>query len=145
MPRARDFLTLGRFWFTGNLPPCKLGEAYLNERDVMSRPHGIPLPRAHRSSGSNETESAFDDGKQGQPRPREGVRQLTGAERVRTLVESNASVSLMPPGAHDLGACGTGAPTARPSPRTGTCISVFHAETLGCRAAAHVQDAGPPP
>lgn len=112
----------------------------------MSRPHGIPLPSAHRSSGSNETESAFDDDKQGQPRPREGVRQLTGAERVRTLVESNASVSLTLPGAFDQlqsldqGGFGTGAPAARTVTPDGDVILLVPGESAAARAAAHAQD-----
>ncbi|MFD3678850.1 DUF2470 domain-containing protein [Streptomyces sp. NPDC058613] len=109
----------------------------------MSRPHGIPLPSARRSSDSNETESAFDDDKQGQPRPREGVRQLTGAERVRTLVESNASVSLTLPGAHDtheLAEFGTGMPAARTVTPDGDVILLVSGESAAARAAAHAQD-----
>ncbi|WP_412078538.1 DUF2470 domain-containing protein [Streptomyces xanthophaeus] len=109
----------------------------------MSRPHGIPLPSARRSSDSNETESAFDDDKQGQPRPREGVRQLTGAERVRTLVESNASVSLTLPGARDsqaLDEFGTGMPVARTVTPDGDVILLVSGESAAARAAAHAQD-----
>ncbi|WP_411106494.1 DUF2470 domain-containing protein [Streptomyces sp. cmx-4-9] len=109
----------------------------------MSRPHGIPLPSARRSSDSNETESAFDDDKQGQPRPREGVRQLTGAERVRTLVESNASVSLTLPGARDCRAFdefGTGMPVARTVTPDGDVILLVSGESAAARAAAHAQD-----
>ncbi|MET9699146.1 DUF2470 domain-containing protein [Streptomyces sp. NPDC006529] len=109
----------------------------------MSRPHGIPLPSARRSSDSNETESAFDDDKQGQPRPREGVRQLTGAERVRTLVESNASVSLTLPGARDCRATeefGTGVPAARTVTPDGDVILLVSGESAAARAAAHAQD-----
>lgn len=106
----------------------------------MSRPHGIPLPSARRSSGSNETESAFDDDKQGQPRPREGVRQLTGAERVRTLVESNASVSLTLPGALDQGEFGTGVVAARTVTPDGDVILLVAGESAAARAAAYAQD-----
>ncbi|MFD9305492.1 DUF2470 domain-containing protein [Streptomyces sp. NPDC060048] len=112
----------------------------------MSRPHGIPLPSAHRSSDPNETGSAFDDDKQGQPRPREGVRQLTGAERVRTLVESNASVSLTIPGAFDTlrsldqGELGTGAPAARTVTPDGDVILLVPGESAAARAAAYAQD-----
>ncbi|MFJ5809422.1 DUF2470 domain-containing protein [Streptomyces sp. NBC_01426] len=106
----------------------------------MSRPHGIPLPSARRSSDSNETESAFDDDKQGQPRPREGVRQLTGAERVRTLVESNASVSLTLPGAFDQEEFGTGLPAARTVTPDGDVILLVSGESAAARAAAHAQD-----
>ncbi|MFD9263961.1 DUF2470 domain-containing protein [Streptomyces sp. NPDC059538] len=109
----------------------------------MSRPHGIPLPSAHRSSDSNETESAFDDDKQGQPRPREGVRQLTGAERVRTLVESNASVSLTLIGArdsHEAEEFGTGLPVARTVTPDGDVILLVSGESTAARAAAHAQD-----
>lgn len=106
----------------------------------MSRPHGIPLPSAHRSSDPNETGSAFDDDWQGQPRPREGVRQLTGAERVRTLVESNASVSLTLPGARDQGEFGTGAPAARTVTPDGDVILLVSGESAAARAAAHAQD-----
>ncbi|MGW5850775.1 DUF2470 domain-containing protein [Streptomyces sp. NPDC055254] len=109
----------------------------------MSRPHGIPLPSAHRSSDSNETESAFDDDRQGQPRPREGVRQLTGAERVRTLVESNASVSLTLPGArdtHEPDEFGTGMPAARTVTPDGDVILLVSGESAAARAAAHAQD-----
>lgn len=106
----------------------------------MSRPHGIPLPSAHRSSDSNETESAFDDDRQGQPRPREGVRQLTGAERVRTLVESNASVSLTLPGAFDQEELGTGVPAARTVTPDGDVILLVSGESAAARAAAHAQD-----
>ncbi|MCJ1680901.1 DUF2470 domain-containing protein [Streptomyces sp. APSN-46.1] len=109
----------------------------------MSRPHGIPLPSAHRSSDSNETESAFGDDKQGQPRPREGVRQLTGAERVRTLVESNASVSLTLPGAPDSqeqAEFGTGVPAARTVTPDGDVILLVSGESAAARAAAHAQD-----
>ncbi|MCX5379422.1 DUF2470 domain-containing protein [Streptomyces sp. NBC_00091] len=106
----------------------------------MSRPHGIPLPSAQRSSDSNETESAFDDVKQGQPRPREGVRQLTGAERVRTLVESNASVSLTLPGAPDQAEWWTGVPVARTVTPDGDVILLVSGESAAARAAAHAQD-----
>ncbi|MFZ3496358.1 DUF2470 domain-containing protein [Streptomyces sp. 5.8] len=106
----------------------------------MSRPHGIPLPSAHRSSDPNETGSAFGDDKQGQPRPREGVRQLTGAERVRTLVESNASVSLTLPGALDQGEYGTGMPAARTVTPDGDVILLVSGESAAARAAAHAQD-----
>ncbi|MGI5448746.1 DUF2470 domain-containing protein [Streptomyces sp. CA-243310] len=106
----------------------------------MSRPHGIPLPSARRSSDSNDTESAFDDDKQGQPRPREGVRQLTGAERVRTLVESNASVSLTLPGAFDQEEFGTGLPAARTVTPDGDVILLVSGESAAARAAAHAQD-----
>ncbi|WP_374224493.1 DUF2470 domain-containing protein [Streptomyces sp. ISL-94] len=112
----------------------------------MSRPHGIPLPSARRSSDPNETGSAFDDDKQGQPRPREGVRQLTGAERVRTLVESNASVSLTLPGAfdqmrsRDQGEFGTGMPAARTVTPDGDVILLVSGESAAARAAAYAQD-----
>ncbi|MER7509726.1 DUF2470 domain-containing protein [Streptomyces lavendulae] len=109
----------------------------------MSRPHGIPLPSAQRSSDSDETESACADDKQGQPRPREGVRQLTGAERVRTLVESNASVSLTLPGArdtHDHDEIGKGAPVARTVTPDGDVILLVSGESAAARAAAHAQD-----
>ncbi|WP_420716302.1 DUF2470 domain-containing protein [Streptomyces sp. H27-H1] len=106
----------------------------------MSRPSGIPLPSAHRSSDPNETGSAFGDDKQGQPRPREGVRQLTGAERVRTLVESNASVSLTLPGALDQGEFGTGMPAARTVTPDGDVILLVSGESAAARAAAHAQD-----
>ncbi|MGW1774224.1 DUF2470 domain-containing protein [Streptomyces sp. NPDC002104] len=106
----------------------------------MSRPHGIPLPSAHRSSDPNETGSAFGDDRQGQPRPREGVRQLTGAERVRTLVESNASVSLTLPGALDQGEFGTGMPAARTVTPDGDVILLVSGESAAARAAAHAQD-----
>lgn len=109
----------------------------------MSRPHGIPLPSAQRSPDSNETESAYADDKQGQPRPREGVRQLTGAERVRTLVESNASVSLTLPGARDSHGpdeFGTGIPVARTVTPDGDVILLVSAESAAARAAAHAQD-----
>ncbi|WP_405494930.1 DUF2470 domain-containing protein [Streptomyces sp. NBC_00096] len=106
----------------------------------MSRPHGIPLPSAHRSSDPNETGSAFGDDRQGQPRPREGVRQLTGAERVRTLVESNASVSLTLPGALDQGEFGTGVPAARTVTPDGDVLLLVSGESAAARAAAHAQD-----
>ncbi|MGE7385295.1 DUF2470 domain-containing protein [Streptomyces sp. NPDC004126] len=106
----------------------------------MSRPHGIPLPSARRSSDSDETESACADDKQGQPRPREGVRQLTGAERVRTLVESNASVSLTLPGAPDQAEWWTGVPAARTVTPDGDVILLVSGESAAARAAAHAQD-----
>ncbi|WP_443065252.1 DUF2470 domain-containing protein [Streptomyces sp. NBC_00536] len=109
----------------------------------MSRPHGIPLPSARRSSGPDETGSAFDDDWQSQPRPREGARQLTGAERVRTLVESNASVSLTLPGAHDThepDRFGTGMPAARTVTPDGDVILLVSGESAAARAAAHAQD-----
>ncbi|WP_030192744.1 DUF2470 domain-containing protein [Streptomyces sp. NRRL S-87] len=112
----------------------------------MSRPHGIPLPSAHRSSDENTSTSACDDGRQSQPRPREGARQLTGAERVRTLVESNASVSLTLPGArdaqggHELEELGTGVPVARTVTPDGDVILLVSGESAAARAAAHAQD-----
>ncbi|GLX19156.1 MULTISPECIES: DUF2470 domain-containing protein [Streptomyces] len=106
----------------------------------MSRPHGIPLPSARRSSDSDETESACADDKQGQPRPREGVRQLTGAERVRTLVESNASVSLTLPDAFDQAEWWTGVPAARTVTPDGDVILLVSGESAAARAAAHAQD-----
>ncbi|MER5808726.1 DUF2470 domain-containing protein [Streptomyces sp. NPDC002033] len=109
----------------------------------MSRPHGIPLPSAQRSPDSDETESACADDKQGQPRPREGVRQLTGAERVRTLVESNASVSLTLPDArdtHEPDELGKGAPVTRTVTPDGDVILLVSGESAAARAAAHAQD-----
>ncbi|MFJ3924383.1 DUF2470 domain-containing protein [Streptomyces sp. NPDC090022] len=112
----------------------------------MSRPHGIPLPSAHRSPDEKQSTSAYDDGRQSQPRPREGVRQLTGAERVRTLVESNASVSLTLPGARDpqgpedLDGLGIGMPVARTVTPDGDVILLVSGESAAARAAAHAQD-----
>ncbi|MCB5181360.1 DUF2470 domain-containing protein [Streptomyces antimicrobicus] len=109
----------------------------------MSRPHGIPLPSAHRSSDEKRSTSACDDGRQGQPRPREGARLLTGAERVRTLVESNASVSLTLPGARDTRypeEFGTGVPAARTATPDGDVILLVPGDSAAARAAAHAQD-----
>src|SRR4051812_29823434 len=93
MPSARDFLTLGRDWFTWNEPPCKLGEPYLSRGERMFRPWS-PVPNADRTA-----ETTMQSAGAGQPRPWEtDARQPTAAERVRTLVESNASATLGIPG-----------------------------------------------
>ncbi|MFF5446781.1 DUF2470 domain-containing protein [Streptomyces sp. NPDC012888] len=109
----------------------------------MSRPHGIPLPSAHRSSDEKRSTSAYDDDRQGQPRPREGARQLTGAERVRTLVDSNASVSLTLADARDTrdpADLGKRVPAARAVTSDGDVILLVSGETPAARAAAHAQD-----
>nr|MCY0984299.1 DUF2470 domain-containing protein [Streptomyces tirandamycinicus] len=109
----------------------------------MSRPHGIPLPSAHRSSDdSTESMSACDDDEQGQPRPREGARQPTEAERVRTLVENNASVSLTLPGARDHGP-GYWEPAARTVTPEGDVVLLVPWDSPTARAAACAQDDGP--
>ncbi|WJY49327.1 DUF2470 domain-containing protein [Streptomyces chengbuensis] len=106
----------------------------------MSRPHGIPLPSAHRSSDdSTESMSACDDDEQGQPRPREGARQPTEAERVRTLVENNASVSLTLPGARDHGP-GYWEPAARTVTPEGDVVLLVPWDSPTARAAAYAQD-----
>ncbi|MFE3654745.1 DUF2470 domain-containing protein [Streptomyces sp. NPDC059165] len=106
----------------------------------MSRPHGIPLPSAHRSSDtSSEPRSAYDDDEQGQPRPREGARQPTMAERVRTLVEFNDSVSLTPQGARDHGP-GFWEPAARTVTPDGDVVLLVPWDSPTARAAAYAQD-----
>ncbi|MFD5429863.1 DUF2470 domain-containing protein [Streptomyces sp. NPDC127084] len=106
----------------------------------MSRPHGIPLPSAHRSSDhSNESVTAYDDDEQGQPRPREGARQPTKAERVRTLVEYKASVSLTLPGARDH-APGFWEPAARTVTPEGDVVLLVPWDSPTARAAAYAQD-----
>lgn len=103
----------------------------------MSRPHGIPLPSAHRSSDGYT--SAYDDDEQGQPRPREGARQPTKAERVRTLVDSNASVSLTPLGARDHGP-GFWEPAARTVTSDGDVVLLVPWDSPTARAAAYAHD-----
>ncbi|UUN25808.1 DUF2470 domain-containing protein [Streptomyces sp. FIT100] len=106
----------------------------------MSRPHGIPLPSAHRSSDDlKKAKSAYDDDEQGQPRPREGARQPTMAERVRTLVEYNASVSLTLPGARDHGP-GFWEPAARTVTPEGDVVLLVPWDSPTARAAAYAQD-----
>ncbi|SDN03095.1 Protein of unknown function [Streptomyces wuyuanensis] len=103
----------------------------------MSRPHGIPLPSAHRSSDAPAP--AYDDDEQGQPRPREDARQPTKAERVRTLVENNASVSLTLPGARDHGP-GYWEPAARTVTPEGDVVLLVPWDSPTARAAAYAQD-----
>ncbi|WP_338675458.1 DUF2470 domain-containing protein [Streptomyces sp. SCSIO 30461] len=106
----------------------------------MSRPHGIPLPSAHRSSDhSNKSVTAYDDDEQGQPRPREGAQQPTKAERVRTLVEYNASVFLTLPGARDHGP-GSWEPAARTVAPDGDVVLLVPWDSPTARAAAYAQD-----
>nr|WP_235978561.1 DUF2470 domain-containing protein [Streptomyces lycii] len=75
----------------------------------------------------------------GQPRPSEDARQPTAAERVRTLVESNASAVLSIPGTEPGGA-GTSAPAARTVTGDGDVLLLMPGDSSAARAAAHAQD-----
>ncbi|MGP3980247.1 DUF2470 domain-containing protein [Streptomyces sp. KR80] len=99
----------------------------------MFRP-GSPLPRTGRAAEST-TDSAWPS----QPRPWEDVRQPTAAERVRTLVESNASAALSIPDT-DLDEFGAGAPTARAVTPDGDVLLLVPGDSPAARAAAHAQD-----
>ncbi|MET8679939.1 DUF2470 domain-containing protein [Streptomyces sp. NPDC004647] len=99
----------------------------------MFRP-GSPLPSTGRAA-----ESATDGAQAGQPRPLEDVRQPSAAERVRTLVESNASAALSIPGA-DLDELGAGAPAARTVTPDGDVLLLVPGDSTAARAAAHAQD-----
>ncbi|NBM16521.1 DUF2470 domain-containing protein [Streptomyces sp. GC420] len=99
----------------------------------MSRP-GIPLS----SAGPATDESAPGSPEPGQPRPMEGTRQPTGAERVRTLVESNTSVSLTLPSA-EAEDVGWGVPVARTVTPDGDVILLVPGDSVAAGAAAHAQ------
>jgi hypothetical protein len=99
----------------------------------MFRP-GSPMP-----STSRAAESTTDSAWQGQPRPLEDVRQPTAAERVRTLLESNASAALSIPGA-DLDELGVGTPAARTATPDGDVLLLMPGDSPAARAAAHAQD-----
>lgn len=76
-----------------------------------------------------------------QPRPVEDVQQPSGAERVRTLVESSVSAMLTIPGMEvrddELGA---GTPEARTITRDGDVILLVPADSPAALAAAYAQD-----
>ncbi|MGP3948679.1 DUF2470 domain-containing protein [Streptomyces sp. 7N604] len=99
----------------------------------MFRP-GSPLPGTGRAAEST-TDSAWP----GQPRPVEDAGQPLAAERVRTLVESNASAALCIPGA-DLDDLGAGAPAARTVTPDGDVLLLVPGDSPAARAAAHAQD-----
>lgn len=99
----------------------------------MFRP-GSPLP-----STGHAAESAMNSAGAGQPRPLEDARQPTAAERVRTLVESNASTVLSIPGT-DSGELDAGAPTARTVTADGDVLLLVPGDSPAARAAAHAQD-----
>ncbi|WP_432092482.1 DUF2470 domain-containing protein [Streptomyces sp. bgisy100] len=99
----------------------------------MFRP-GSPLPGTGRAA-----ESAADSARVGQPRPLDDTRQPTAAERVRTLVESDASAALCIPGA-DLDELGAAAPAARTVTPDGDVLLLVRGDSPTARAAAHAQD-----
>lgn len=113
----------------------------------MFRP-GSPLPGAGSARGADGTEE--DHGTAGgtegagrsQPRPEEesDVRRPGAAERLRTLVESNASAALVIPGVepHDPPP-GQGAPEARAVTRGGDVVLLVPADSPAARAAAHAR------
>lgn len=99
----------------------------------MFRP-GSPLPHTGRAC-----ESTTDSAEPGQPRPWDDVQRPTAAERVRTLVESEASAALRIPGA-DLDEMGAGAPAARAVTPDGDVLLLVPGDSPAARAAAHAQD-----
>ncbi|MEU8568356.1 DUF2470 domain-containing protein [Streptomyces pathocidini] len=99
----------------------------------MFRP-GSPLPSTGRAA-----ESTTDGARPGQPRPMEDTRQPSAAERVRTLVESNASAALNIPGT-DLDELGASAPAARTVTPDGDVLLLVPGDSPAARAAAHAQD-----
>ncbi|MFG2192210.1 DUF2470 domain-containing protein [Streptomyces sp. NPDC048639] len=99
----------------------------------MFRP-GSPLPSTGRAA-----ESTADSARPGQPRPLDETRQPTAAERVRTLVESNASAALCIPGA-DLDELGAATPAARAVTPDGDVLLLVPGDSPAARAAAHAQD-----
>ncbi|MGP4003724.1 DUF2470 domain-containing protein [Streptomyces sp. 8N706] len=99
----------------------------------MFRP-GSPLPGT-----GHVAESTADGARTGQPRPLDDARRPTAAERVRTLVESNASAALSIPGA-DLDELGAAAPAARTVSPEGDVLLLVRGDSPAARAAAHAQD-----
>ncbi|GAA3882823.1 DUF2470 domain-containing protein [Streptomyces sedi] len=95
----------------------------------MIRP-GSPLP----DTGNRSRET-------GQPRPTEDARQPTAAERVRTLVESNASATLTIPGAErdTFDNPVPSVPEARAVTPRGDVLLLVPADSLAGRTAVHAQ------
>ncbi|WP_107115529.1 DUF2470 domain-containing protein [Streptomyces specialis] len=103
----------------------------------MIRP-GNPAPRAgHRSQEVREDDREHRDG--GRPCPGDDARQPTAAERVRTLLESNASAALAIPGsgAEELGHT---VPESRAVTPAGDVLLLVPSRSPAARAVAHAQD-----
>ncbi|MGK5529261.1 DUF2470 domain-containing protein [Streptomyces sp. URMC 129] len=96
----------------------------------MIRP-GNPAPgTGHRSQEHREG---------GQPRPGDDTRQPTAAERVRTLLESNASAALAIPGC-ELDELGHTVPESRAVTPSGDVLLLVPSRSPAARAVAHAQD-----
>lgn len=114
----------------------------------MFRP-GSPLPRTGSAHGGGadtdaSTAAGAESVRRGQPRPgaEPDTRRPGAAERMRTLVESNASASLVIPGT-DLGDPqwpGRGCCEARAVTGEGDVLLLVPAGSPAARAAAHARD-----
>lgn len=103
----------------------------------MFRP-GSPTSSAAQSTESDD--SGPDGTEVGQPRPAEDARQPSAAERVRTLVESNATASLAIPGIEQSEEFDAGIPTARTVTPDGDVLLLVPGGSPAARAAAYAQD-----
>lgn len=98
----------------------------------MFRP-GTPIPAAG-TAGDPAAGAAM-----GQPRPAEDAGRPCAAERVRTLVESDASAVLAIPGAEPFEHV-AGTPAARAVTEDGDVLLLVPGDSPAARAAAHAQD-----
>ncbi|GAA2437123.1 DUF2470 domain-containing protein [Streptomyces macrosporus] len=108
----------------------------------MFRP-GSPLSGAGSAHGTDRTDGTEGarSVERGQPRPEEesDVRRPSAAERLRTLVEANASAALVIPGI-ELRDPGQGAAEARVVTPRGDVIVLVAAGSPAARATAHARD-----
>ncbi|TDC63315.1 DUF2470 domain-containing protein [Streptomyces hainanensis] len=86
--------------------------------------------------GSPRSDSGHRSRGEGQPRPGHGARQPTAAERVRTLVESNASAALTIPGAE----LGHSVPESRAVSPAGDVLLLVPADSPAARATPFALD-----
>ncbi|MER0242302.1 DUF2470 domain-containing protein [Streptomyces sp. HSW2009] len=103
----------------------------------MFRP-GSPTSSAAHGTESDDSGPAGTE--VGQPRPAEDARQPTAAERVRTLVESNATASLAILGIEEPEEFAAGFPTARTVTPDGDVLLLVPGGSPAARAAAYAQD-----
>lgn len=116
----------------------------------MSRP-GSPSPGTDRSADATDAPYGADAG---QPRPMEGARRPTAAERVRTLAASNATASLTIPGIDQSDEMPGGILPARSVTVSGdlltlvpgtssTAVAAGHAPTDGLTCVIEITDVAP--
>ncbi|MFF5717279.1 DUF2470 domain-containing protein [Streptomyces buecherae] len=97
-------------------------------------------PTSSTAQGTESDDSGPEGTEVGQPRPAEDARQPTGAERVRTLVESKATASLAIPGIEEPEDFAAGIPTARTVMPDGDVLLLVPGGSPAARAAAYAQD-----